>query len=155
MLTSFVVAVQICRLLPSGSVSTFFCRMYPRKTLTKFVLLYCSSTLTLGILLSMYSGNIPLQTLRGNTLLCAPVPTFTRIQGVLRECIGNYTLMCVSASSCDTVLTVTGLKFSSLGSSQGGDGLSIMCTLLACCLVVGGCRLRRWFGSISLIFMMV
>ena len=48
--------------------------------------------------------------------------------------------MCVSASSRVTVLTVTGLKYSSLGSSQGGDGLLItLCTFLDCCLVVGGC----------------
>ena len=43
--------------------------------------------------------------------------------------------MCVSASS-----RVTGLTYSSLGSSQGGDGHSIkLCTFLDCCLVVGGC----------------
>ena len=102
--------------------------------------LYCSSTLTLGILLSMDSGNIPLKTLRGNTLPCAPVSNFMRIQAMLRGCVSNCTLMCVSVSSRVTVLTAKGLKYSSLGSSQGGDGLSITpCTFLGCCLVVGGC----------------
>ena len=75
------------------------------------------------------------KTLRGNTLPCALVSTFTRIQAVLGGGgVGNCTLMCVSASSRVTVPTVTGLKYSSLGSAQGGDGLSItLCTFLGCC----------------------
>ena len=60
------------------------------------------------------------KTLRGSTLPCAPVSTLTGIHALLRVCIGNCTLMCVRASSRVTVITVTGLKYSSLGSSQGG-----------------------------------
>ena len=53
-------------------------------------------------------------------------------------CVGNCTMM--SASSRVTVLTVTRMKYNSLGSSQGSGGLSITrCTFLGCCLVVGGC----------------
>ena len=63
----------------------------------------------------MYSGNILLKTLKGNTLPCAPVSTFTRIHAVTRGRVGNWTLMCVSASSRVIELTVTGLKYSCLG----------------------------------------
>ena len=87
----------------------------------------------------MYSGNILLKTLRGNTLPCAPVSTFTRIHAVLRGGVGNCTLMCVSASSRVIELAVTGLKYNCLGLSQEGGGVLSSRSRCVRCLVVGGC----------------